>query len=136
MPQLPITLIKGDKHGEETDYRDNLPVNMYAVNRKIHQADGYMLNYAGLSSFGIGSGIDRGGIYNERQVNHYRVSGVRFISVTAGGVVVEIGNIPGSEQVSLPYSFNTQAVIADGKVWLYDVVNGFHKRLLGFLPFP
>ena len=122
MPQLPITLIKGDKHGEETVYRDNLPVNMYAVNRKVHEADGYLLNYPGLSSFGTGFGFDRGGVYNERQQDHYRASGEKFIKVAADGTVVAIGNISGTEQVALPYSFNTQAIIADGRMWLFDTV--------------
>lgn len=120
MPEIPITLIKGDTHGIETDYRDNLPVNMYAVIRPILGAQGYMLNYPGLSSFGTGLGIDRGGIYNERVNNHYRVSGTNFISVSSGGVVTNIGDISGNKQVALPYSFTTQAIITDGKMWLYD----------------
>jgi hypothetical protein len=127
MQQMPLTLIKGDKHGSETDYRDSLPVNMYAVNRKIHQADGYMLNYPGLSSFGTGSGIDRGGVFNERLNNQYRVSGVKLISVALNGVTVELGNIPGSLQASMPYSFNTQAVIANGRMWLYSPAGGFNE---------
>jgi hypothetical protein len=120
MPLLPITLIKGDEHGSETDYRDALHVNMYAVPRKVHSADGYLLNYPGLSSFGTGFGIDRGGVYNERLIDHYRVSGTKFISVSKTGVVVELGPVSGNRQAALPYSFNTQAVIANYNMWLYD----------------
>ena len=47
MPVAPITLIKGDKIGIETDYRDALPVNMYAVKRDILGAKGYMIEYPG-----------------------------------------------------------------------------------------
>jgi hypothetical protein len=120
VPALPITLIKGDKHGSEVDYRDNLPVNMYAVDKEIFGVKGYLLNYPGLTSFGIGTGIDRGGIYNERFGNHYRVSGTKLISVSTIGVTVELGNITGARQAAMPYSFNTQAIITDGKMWLYD----------------
>jgi hypothetical protein len=120
MPTVPLTLIRGDYHSFDVDYSDNLPTNMYAIQRKIHGADGYMLGYPGLTSFGTGLGIDRGGLYNERQENQYRVSGTRFISVAADGTVADIGEITGTKQASMPYSFNTQCVIVDNKMWLYD----------------
>lgn len=124
MPQIPVTLIKGDSHGSDVDYRDNLPVNMYAVNREILGAKGYLIGYPGLTSLGTGLGIDRGGNYNERLVDHYRVSGTRFITVAADGTVVNIGEITGTKQAAMPYSFNTQAIIVDGKMWLYETVGG------------
>ena len=115
-----VNIIKGDKVDKNTDYRDALPVNMYAVKRDILEAKGYMLCYPGLTYFGLGSGKDRGGVYNERRNQHIRVSGGKLISVNSAGGKTEIGNISGSGQASMPYSFNTQAVIADGKMWLYD----------------
>jgi len=124
MPEMPVTLIKGDSHGSEVDFRDNLPVNMYAVAREILGAQGYLVMYPGLVSFGTGLGIDRGGLYNERLIDHYRVSGTRLISVSSTGTVVNLGEITGTKQASMPYSFNTQAVIVDGKMWLYESVGG------------
>ncbi len=121
--QVPI--IKGDKIGVETDYRDALPVNMYAVPRKVLGANGYMLSYPGLSLLGTGSGIDRGANYNERFSNQFRVSGTKLISVSATGTVVELGDVSGSEQVAMPYSFVTQCVIANGKMFLYSSGSGF-----------
>ena len=58
MPDLPVTLIKGDSHGSEVDYRDNIPVNMHAVVRRILDAEGYMVGYPGLTSFGTGYDIN------------------------------------------------------------------------------
>ncbi len=115
-----IPLIKGEKIGVETDYRDNLPVNMTAVIKKVRGANGYMLSHPGLESFGSGSGIDRGAEWNARQLEHFRVSGGKFISVSSNGGVTEIDDVSGSEQASLAYSFNTQAVVADGRMWLYN----------------
>ena len=46
-----LIIIKGDKIGIETDYRDALPVNMYAVKREIFGASGYMLSYPGLTEY-------------------------------------------------------------------------------------
>ena len=54
MPEAIISLIKGDKTEINTDYRDALPVNMYAVSRDILGAQGYMLCYPGLSTFATG----------------------------------------------------------------------------------
>ena len=136
MPILPVTLVKGDSHGSEVDYRDNLPVNMYAVNREFLGAQGYMIEYPGLTSFGTGSGLDRGGLYNERLNDHYRVSGTKLISVSSTGVVVELGDISGTKQAAMPYSFTTQAIIVDGKMWLYESVGGLVEVVDGDLGDP
>jgi hypothetical protein len=123
--QVPI--IKGDKIGIETDYRDALNVNVYAVKREIMGAAGYILSYPGLTSFGTGSGIDRGAVYNERFGKQFRVSGQKLIEVNANGTITELGDIPGTDQVRMPYSFNTQAIIGNGSMWLYDPVSGFRQ---------
>lgn len=127
--KLPVTLIKGDKVSSKTDYRDNLPVNMFAIERPVLSAQGYMLQCPGLSQMGTGFGQDRGGIFNERFNAHYRVSGEKFVSVAVDGTVTELGDIPGSSQVRLDdfYSFNTQAIVADGRMFLYDPIDGFRE---------
>ena len=122
-----ITLIKGDRHSKNTDYRDYLPVNMVAILRPMFGAAGYMLQSPGLTQYGEGSGIDRGGVWNERLQLLFRVSGNDLISVDTDGSVTVLGTIPGTDTVSLPYSFNTQAIIADGNYYLYDPTNGFRQ---------
>lgn len=57
MSQSQIPLIKGDKTGSETDYRDGLPINMYAVQKNILGAAGYMQNYSGIKLFGPDTAI-------------------------------------------------------------------------------
>jgi hypothetical protein len=121
MPKLELPLIKGDKVADNTDYRDALQVNMTAVSRPILGAEGYLLSHPGLTAFATGSGLDRGGIWNERLKEHYRVSGTKLISLDRTGVVTELGDISGTKRASVnAYSFNTQAIVADGKMWLYD----------------
>lgn len=122
-----LPLIKGDSIGVETDYRDALPVNMYTVLRQIFDVPGYMIQMPGLTQYATGSGIDRGGNWNERFQDHYRVSGTDLISVAADGTVVVLGTISGTDTASLPYSFNTQGIVADGKFFLYDPVGGFRE---------
>lgn len=52
MPEMPVTLIKGDKKDENTDYRDALPVNVSGVMRPILGAKGYMLQQPGITEYG------------------------------------------------------------------------------------
>lgn len=123
----PITLIKGDKVDSKTDYRDALPVNMYAVNRPMFGVQGYMIQQQGLTLLGTGSGIDRGGWWNDKQQTHFRVSGNSLITVAANGSTAALGTISGSGTAKLDNSFNTQAVVADGRFWLYDTTLGFRE---------
>jgi len=83
MPQMPITMVKGDRISSSTDYRDQLPINMSGIVRPMFGSAGHMLQQPGLVQYGSGSGIDRRGIYNERFSNHFRVSGTKFIEITA-----------------------------------------------------
>jgi len=124
--KIQVPIIKGDKIGSETDYRDALPVNMYAVGREILGAAGYLLDYPGLVSFATGLGIDRGANYNERFGNQYRLSGTSLVSVSSTGTVASLGTISGGSQATMIdlYSFNTQGIIADGNFFLYDTTNG------------
>ena len=119
-----VNIIKGDTIGLDTEYKDSLPVNMYAVNKDILGAAGYLVGIPGLTEFGTPTGLDRGAVYNERFDIHFRVSGQSLISVGNNGDVVVLGTIPGERQVSMPYSFNTQAIVADGRMFLYSPSGG------------
>ena len=78
-----IPFIKGDKVDDNTDYRDALSVNYYAVLRSIYGEEGYMLNYYGLTDFATGQGISRGSIWVARESfeGQYRVSGASLIKI-------------------------------------------------------
>jgi hypothetical protein len=123
----PINLIKGDKVATNTDYRDAIPVNMTAVAKPILGAAGYMLQEPGLTQFGTAFAYDRGANYNERFEMHFRTSGGRFCSISAGGVPTILGTIDGSNQCSLPYSFNTQGLVSNGRFFLYSPTGGFSE---------
>lgn len=127
MPTQQLTFIKGDKVGSETDYRDALPVNMTAVSRPILGAQGYMLQLPGLTLHATGEGIDRGGIWDSRRNAHYRVSGDKLIQVLANGQTTELGTVPGSGTVEMTYSFNNLAIIADGRMFLYNPTDNFRE---------
>jgi len=124
MSEQAINLLKGDAVGAETDYRDYLPVNMSAVARPMFGSAGYMLQASGLTQYGTGEGKDRGGVWNERQKLLFRVSGNQLITVDNDGNTEVIGQVDGKDMVSLPYSFNTQAIIASGKFYQYSPTKG------------
>lgn len=125
MPQTPLVLplIKGDRTVNNADYRDALPVNFTVVERNILGAQGYILSHPGLTSFATGLGVDRGGYWNERQNTHFRVSGTNLIDVSDSGSVSSLGNIPGVDRASMVHSFNTQAIVASNRMWLFDGAN-------------
>ncbi len=127
MPQ--VSLIKGDTVDSNTDYRDALPVNMYAIPRDILGARGYMINFYGLTDYAVGAGVDRGGQWVSRDgfEGHYRVSGTKFISISGSGAVTELGDIPGSDQCSLTYSFNNVAIVGGGNLYYYNPTDGFRR---------
>lgn len=124
MAEMLVSFIQGDKISPDTDYRDNLSVNMSAIYRPIFGAKGYLLQDYGLTEHATTPGIDRGGIWNDKFENHFRVSGDQLISVDEDGNTVNLGLVTGSKTASLPYSFNTQAIITNNKMFLYDTTNG------------
>ncbi len=130
MPEAIIPFVKGDSAGRPgfaADYFDRLPENMYTVHEPHLETAYYILTYPGIADFGTGIGNDRGGIWNERQLNHFRVSGLSFIEVDENGDSTILGTVTGTEQVSLARSFNTQAIVGDNKYFLYDPDNGFRQ---------
>ncbi len=116
---IPLPLIKGNRNAD-LDYRDNLPVNFTAVSRQVKGDDGYLLTHDGLTEFASTNGVARGGVFNERFNQHYRVSGNQFEQISANGDVETIGIISGTSICSFANSFNTQAILSDGKYYLWD----------------
>lgn len=119
MPKMQLPLLKGDKN-TNLDYRDLLPVNMMPVIRNVKGDSGYLLTVDGLKRFADTSGTARGGYYNERFNKHFRVSGDKLESINTDGTIEVIGTIPGTDICKFASSFNTQAILADGRLFLYD----------------
>ncbi len=129
---MQIPLLRGDKVDDNVDYRDALPVNMYAVPYPIKGANGYMNQWFGLTKVADGQGIDRGGIWVARTgfTGHYRVSGESLIQVNADSTVTVIGSIAGTDKVSMAYSFNNLAIVASKRLYYYSPTDGL-RRITG-----
>ena len=116
---LNLPMIRGDRK-DNLDYRDNLPVNFTAVVRNVRGDAGYLLTHDGLTQFADTNGKARAGAFNERFNKHYRVSGDNFEEISPKGVVTNIGLTPGDGICSMSNSFNTQAILTDGNLYLWD----------------
>ncbi len=114
-----IPLVKGQRKSRY-DYRENLPVNMTAVAAQVEGDTGYLLAHDGLTEFAQTSGVARGGYFNERLNQHFRVSGNELESVSASGEVEALGSIAGQGTVSFAESFNSLGIVAGGRFYLYD----------------
>jgi hypothetical protein len=125
---MQIPLMRGDKI-EGVEWRDSLPVNMYAVNRPVMGAQGFMLQLYGIRQHAIGGGKDRGAKYVTRSglEGQYRVSGQSLYKVLPSGELLDLGTIPGSNEVSMDFSFNNLAIVADKKLYYYNSTDGLRQ---------
>lgn len=119
MPTISPSFIKGLRQSK-LDYRNNLPVNMTAVIEEVKGDEGYLLTHDGLVRFADVAGTARGGVYNERLTEHFRVSGTSLQTIGTDGTATTIGAIAGTGVASFANSFNTQAIVADGMMYLWD----------------
>lgn len=119
MANMRLPLIRGDKQSD-LDYTDLLPVNLTSIVREVKGDQGYLLANDGLVEFSEVGGVSRGGYYNERMRMHFRVSGSDLESIGIDGSVTRIGNIPGNSVCQFASSFNTQAILTEGRLFLYD----------------
>ncbi len=125
--RLDVNLLQGDRVDMTTDFRGALPVNVSGVLKPIFGADGYMREEPGLTQYGTGNGKDRGGVWNSKILELFRVSGEALITVAANGGVENLGFIEGTGQAAMPFSFQSQAIITNGSYWRYTVVGGLVK---------
>jgi hypothetical protein len=119
MPVISPSFVKGLRQSK-LDYRDNLPVNMTTVIHNVKDDQAYLLTHDGLTKYADVNGVARGGVYNERFSNHFRVSGTSFERINTDGTVEVLGTVSGSSIASFANSFNTQAIVADGRMYLWD----------------
>ena len=114
-----LSLVRGDRQSN-LDYTDALPVNFTPVVKSIKGDNGYLLANDGLTKFADVNGKARGGYYNERMKMHFRVSGNRLEEIGTDGSVTAIGVIGGNDVCQFASSFNTQAILSGGRLYLYD----------------
>tara|TARA_R110000868_G_scaffold166054_2_gene399820 strand:- start:668 stop:2077 length:1410 start_codon:yes stop_codon:yes gene_type:complete len=118
MTQIPI--LSGIYSDGAPDLRESYPVNLVPVPKQNGISNGYLRPADGIVQFGVGPGIDRGGI-NWNGVC-YRVMGTSLVSVESNGVVTVLGDVGGASgsYVTMDYSFDRLSIASAGGLYYWD----------------
>lgn len=122
---MQIPILNGIYTSTAGDFRVEYPRNMVPVMLQSGISDGYFRPADGIIGLGSGPGIDRGGI--EWQGVVYRVMGTKLVSISSTNVVAVIGDVGGTGQVTLDYSFDYLAVASGGSLFLYRPSTGLQQ---------
>lgn len=116
MPSIPI--LSGIYANEDSDFRTSYPRNLVPVPKVQGISKGYLRPSDGIELFTSGPGVDRGSI--NWQGVCYRVMGTKLVSVASNGVVTELGDVGGSGQVTMDYSFDRLGIASSGNFFYWD----------------
>lgn len=115
---MQVSILNGIYTDNAPDFRTSYPRNMVPVPVAQGISSGYLRPADGIEDFGTGPGIDRGGI-NWKGVMH-RVMGTKLVRVSYDGTVTVLGDVGGSGQVTLDYSFDNLIIASGGKLFYWD----------------
>lgn len=115
---MQIPILNGIYTDENADYRTSYPHNLTSVPTKNGVSNGYLRPADGIVAVASFDGKDRGGI-NWNGV-HYRVMGNELVTIDEDGTYTVIGDVVGSSQVTIWYSFDYLAIASNKIFYLYD----------------
>lgn len=115
---MQISILSGIYTDGAPDFRTSYPRNLVPVPKDTGISKGYLRPSDGIIQFGTGPGVDRGAINWNGTL--YRVMGTKLVSVAADGTVTTIGDVGGSGQVTLDYSFDRLAIASGGALYYYN----------------
>lgn len=115
---MQIDILSGVYTDNTPDFRMSYPRNLVPVPVDSGISKGYLKPSEGITELADGSGTDRGGI-NWNNVL-YRVMGTELVKVSSDGTITVIGDVGGTKQVTMVYSFDYLAIASDEKLFLYD----------------
>ncbi len=115
---MQIPILNGIYTNEDSDFRTSYPRNLIPVPKSQGISQGYLRPADGIVEFGTGPGIDRGGINWDGVC--YRVMGTKLVRIDSSGNSTTIGDVGGSAQVSIDYSFDRLAIASNNNLFYYD----------------
>lgn len=116
---MQIPILSGIYSDANTNFRTSYPKNMVPVPMKQGISNGYLRPSDGIIAFaGTGPGLDRGAINWDGVC--FRIMGTKLVSVSSTGVITTIGEVGGTTQVTMDYSFDYLGTASDGNLFLYD----------------
>lgn len=115
-----IPLLSGLKANNQGDLRLSPPLNLEPKLIESGLSKGLLRSPPGLVQFGVGPGLDRGGI--EWKGVLYRVMGSKLVSVNAAGAVSILGDVGNdSLPVSMDYSFDRLSIGSNGNLFYWNL---------------
>ncbi|CAB4168947.1 Bacteriophage P22, Gp10, DNA-stabilising [uncultured Caudovirales phage] len=102
----------------EPDIRVSYPVNLMPVPSQSGISSSFLRPCDGIVQNGTGPGIDRGGINWNGEC--YRVMGTKLVKVSAVGAITILGDVGGSNLVTLDYSFDRLAIASNKKLYYWN----------------
>lgn len=115
---MQIPIINGITTDENSDFRTAYPRNYIPIPKQQGISNGYLRPSDGVIQFAKGPGVDRGG--EKWRDTLYRVMGTKLVSVSEGGVVTTLGELGGSDEVRMDYSFDRLAMNPSQKFFYWD----------------
>jgi hypothetical protein len=115
---MQIPVLNGIYTDGVSDFRTSYPRNMVPVPKQQGISQGYLRPADGIVLFGDGPGVDRGGI-NWRD-KCYRVMGTKLVLVEDDGTTTVLGDVGGSGQTTMDYSFDNLAIASAGRLFYFN----------------
>lgn len=114
---MQIPILNGiSTDAQRPDFRTAYPLNMVPVPKTQGISQGYLRPAEGIVQLGGETpGFDRGGIVWGGKA--YRVMGTKLCEVDLSGSFSVLGDIGGSDQVNIDYSFDRIGFASEGKLW-------------------
>ena len=112
---MQIPIVKGIYANSDSDFRIAYPRNLVPIPAAQGISQGYLRPADGVVQFSQGPGVDRGGI--NWNGTCYRVMGSKLIEVAEDGSIVVIGDVGGTGQVTLDYSFDRLAIASGNRLF-------------------
>ena len=122
---MQIPILNGIYTDSDSEFRTSYPTNLVPVPKKQGISNGYLRPGDGIAEEGTGPGVGRGGV-NWNDVC-YRVMGEKLVSISDIGTVTELGDVPGSDVVTLDYSFDYLGVVANERFFLWAGPGSFQE---------
>lgn len=116
---MQIPILNGTFTDEDSDFRTSYPRNMIPVPKVQGISNGYLRPSDGMIALGPGGpGTDRAGINWDCEC--FRVMGTKLVSIARDGAVAILGDVGGSGQSTLDYSFDRLGISSNGKLFYWD----------------
>lgn len=118
MPRVGIPLLSGIASNNMAEFKRFYPENLEPIILDSKISKGQFRSAAGARSFGIGPGIDRGGVFWSDVL--YRVMGTKLVAVSPTGVVTALGDVGTGGPVNLDYGFDRLAINSGNRLYYWD----------------